>query len=142
MRCTACGTELIPGKKFCHGCGARAALECPGCGVAVAPEFRFCPDCGREIALAGVHDTAPPATDDSLARLSRHIPEGLAHKIRAAQGAIEGERKLVTVLFCDLADSTAMAEGLDPEEYHDLLDDYLELTFREIYRLEGIVNQL
>src|SRR5205823_12342934 len=29
---------------------------------------------------------------------------------------------------------------LDPEEYHDLLDQYLELAFREIYRLEGIVT--
>src|SRR5207244_5962588 len=68
------------------------------------------------------------------------MPETLAHKIRAAQAAIAGERKQVTVLFCDLAGSTAIAERLDPEEYHDVLDDYLALAFREIYRLEGIVT--
>ncbi|HTD27497.1 MAG TPA: adenylate/guanylate cyclase domain-containing protein, partial [Candidatus Elarobacter sp.] len=141
MRCTACGTELIAGKKFCHACGARAALSCRGCGATVSPDFRFCPDCGLEIGSAGVHDAPPPATDDPLARLSRHIPEGLADKIRSAQ-TIAGERKQVTVLFCDLAGSTAIAERLDPEEYHDLLDEYLELAFREIYRVEGIVNQI
>ena len=46
----------------------------------------------------------------------------------------------MTVLFCDLAGSTAIAERLDPEEYAELLDEYLELSFREIYRLEGIVT--
>src|SRR5439155_1181416 len=128
-------------KKFCHACGARAALSCRGCGATVSPDFRFCPDCGLEIGSAGVHDAPPPATDDPLARLSRHIPEGLADKIRSAQ-TIAGERKQVTVLFCDLAGSTAIAERLDPEEYHDLLDEYLELAFLEIYRVEGIVNQI
>ncbi len=142
VRCTNCGTELIAGKKFCHACGARAALACPGCGATVSPDFRFCPDCGLEIGSAGVHDAPLPATDDPLARLSSHIPEALAAKIRTAQHTIAGERKQVTVLFCDLAGSTAMAERLDPEEYGDLLDKYLELAFGEIYRFEGIVNHI
>ena len=109
MRCAACGTELIAGKKFCHACGTRVALTCRGCGATVSPDFRFCPDCGLEIGSAGVHDAPPPATDDALARLSRHIPETLADKIRTAQHTIAGERKQVTVLFCDLAGSTAIA---------------------------------
>src|SRR5205809_1577480 len=141
VRCTACGTELIAGKRFCHACGARVALTCRGCGATVSPAFRFCPDGGLEIGSAGVHDAPPPAADDPLARRSRHIPEALADKIRSAH-TIAGERKQVTVLFCDLAGSTAIAERLDPEEYHDLLDQYPELAFREIYRVEGIVNQI
>src|SRR5262245_10946349 len=113
MRCASCGAELLSGAKFCHVCGARAALACAGCGASISPEFRFCPECGREVA--------PAAGGGTLDRLSRSIPSDLAHKIRAAQGHIEGERKQVTVLFCDLAGSTAIAEQLDPEEYHDLL---------------------
>src|SRR5689334_14768869 len=140
MRCAQCGTELIVGKKFCHACGTRVALECPACGANVAPDFRFCPDCGRDLA-SGVHEIPPPVADP-LVRLSQSMPEGLARKIRAAQPSIEGERKQVTVLFCDLVGSTAIAEGLDPEEYGDLLDEYLALAFREIYRVEGIVNTL
>src|SRR3989454_3313253 len=90
---------------------------------------------------AAPHRAPPPATDASP-RLSRHIPSGLAHKIRATQAAIAGERKQVTVLFCDLVGSTAIAAGLDPEEYHDLLDRYLEIVCREVYRFEGIVTHL
>ncbi|HZP42885.1 MAG TPA: adenylate/guanylate cyclase domain-containing protein [Candidatus Binatia bacterium] len=140
MRCTACGAELIAGKQFCHACGARVAPRCAGCGATLEATFRFCPDCGLRVGDA-VHDTAPPASDDPLARLARWMPAALAERIRASRG-LEGERKQVTVLFCDLAGSTAIAERLDPEEYHELLDEYLELAFREIYRLDGIVNQL
>jgi len=87
VRCAACGTELIAGKKFCYACGARVALSCRGCGATVSPDFRFCPDCGLEIGSAGVHDATPPAADDPLVRLSRHIPEALADKIRARSRA-------------------------------------------------------
>jgi class 3 adenylate cyclase/tetratricopeptide (TPR) repeat protein len=77
-----------------------------------------------------------------MARMTRHIPRRLAEKIRASQGAGVGERKLVTVLFCDLVGSTALAERMDPEEYRDLLEEYLEVVFREIYLVEGVVNQM
>ncbi len=139
MRCAGCDTELIAGKKFCHVCGEKAPGECPNCGAAVAPDFRFCPDCGTSLTADGT--TAPitrtPPVDERL----RHLPEALAQKLRSASDAT-GERKRVTVLFCDLAGSTAIAENLDPEVFRDLLDRYLALTFQEISRFEGLVNQL
>ena len=153
MRCSRCGTELLPGKKFCVACGAPAQVPCSNCGAPVEPGWRFCPDCGRELAAEPAPSAnpsppvAPPAPpeaapgDARLSRLSRHIPESLAERIRAA-GAVAGERKRATVFFCDLVGSTALAERLDPEEYRDLLEQYLELVLGEIYRFEGIVNQL
>jgi class 3 adenylate cyclase/tetratricopeptide (TPR) repeat protein len=138
MQCGACGTELLPGARFCHSCGARAALTCAGCGASIGSEFRFCPECGREVAPP----TPAAAAGDARDRLGRQIPSELAHKIRAAQGHVEGERKQVTVLFCDLTGSTAIAEQLDPEDYHEILDQYLELAFAEVYRYDGIVNVL
>lgn len=145
VRCTNCGTELIPGKRFCHVCGTAVVITCARCGAVLQPEFRFCPDCGWRVSAGDEPEASPesvPSNGDQLARLKRHVPENLAQKIRASTGVVAGERKLVTVLFCDLAGSTAIAERLDPEDYHDLLEAYLEVTFREIYRFEGIVNQL
>jgi class 3 adenylate cyclase/tetratricopeptide (TPR) repeat protein len=46
------------------------------------------------------------------------------------------------VLFCDLVGSTAIAERLDPEEYHDLLQKYLSAAFPAVYRFDGVVNAL
>ncbi|MBI3784401.1 MAG: AAA family ATPase, partial [Deltaproteobacteria bacterium] len=142
MRCSNCQTELLPGKSFCHACGARTAMSCSNCGASVQPGFRFCPDCGTSMATEAVAEPEAPRPERSLSMLSRNIPEELAQKIRASKDSVEGERKQVTVLFCDLAGSTAMAERLDPEEYHDLLEQYLEIAFRAVYRYEGIVNQL
>ena len=143
MKCASCGTTLVAGKQFCHVCGARAPVECPRCGASVDPQFRFCPDCGAEVApSAGPAVAGLPAAEPLLSPAGPQMPDALVQKIRAARAEVAGERKIVTVLFCDLAGSTALAEGLDPEEYHDLLDEYLAIAFREIYRVEGIVNQL
>ena len=140
VRCASCNSELIEGKPFCPACGAAVSRRCGSCGAEVGAQFRFCTDCGKPLAAdAPPSPPPPPAADD---RLTRHIPAELARKIRDAGGGAAGERKLVTVLFCDLVGSTSIAERLDPEEYHDLLDEYLELAFREVYRVEGIVNQL
>jgi class 3 adenylate cyclase len=132
MRCRACGTTLLPGKSFCHACGARAIQACGHCGAEVEAGFKFCPDCGQPLAVDAPAAPAPPRSN---------VPEALAQKIRDAQG-MPGERKQVTVLFCDLAGSTAVASGLDPEVYREVLDQYVALAMHEIYRLEGIVNQL
>ena len=45
-------------------------------------------------------------------------------------------------MFCDLVGSTAIAERIDPEEYRDLLEQYMAIVFREVYRVEGIITQL
>lgn len=143
MRCTHCDTELIAGKRFCHACGTKAPGECPSCGAAVSPEFKFCPDCGTSLEANGAVPASPtptPAREAADTRL-RHLPEALADKLRNASSAA-GERKRVTVLFCDLAGSTAIAENLDPEVFREVLDRYLALTFEEISRFEGLVNQL
>ena len=133
MRCVNCSTELIPGKPFCHACGARAPILCTNCGNAIEPGFRFCPECGAPAPGSDATATAKPpvaAAPEPPPPLTPAIPETLAAKIRASQGAVAGERKLVTVMFCDLVGSTSIAERLDPEDYRDLLEEYMALVFR------------
>ncbi|MFQ5478862.1 MAG: AAA family ATPase [Candidatus Binatia bacterium] len=141
VRCANCGKELIPGKRFCHGCGKPATTDCPRCGQSIDPGFRYCPDCGASLGPVEEESSEAPA-GDRVSRLSQSMPADLADKIRASTRTIAGERKLVTVLFCDLVGSTSIAEGLDPEEYRDLLDGYLAVGLGEVYRVEGIVTQL
>src|SRR5882724_757432 len=54
---------------------------------------------------------------------------------------LQGERKLVTVLFCDLVNSTGLAERVGPEGMHSLLERFFALAVREVQRYEGTVNQ-
>ena len=156
MHCSSCGALLLEGKRFCHVCGAPAGASCPHCGSLVEADFAFCPDCGRQVGPgqpgAGPGPSARPGPEPPGAAAIRagepgprpDAPEPALSARPSAQpsGPIAGERKQVTVLFCDLAGSTAIAESMDPEDYRDLLDRYLKLAIREIDRMEGFVNQL
>jgi hypothetical protein len=79
----------------------------------------------------GPHDCAPLT----------YTPPHLAEKILTSRSALEGERKQVSVLFCDLTDSTPLAERLDPEAMHTLLNCFFVLALAAIHRYEGTINQ-
>ncbi len=70
-----------------------------------------------------------------------YTPRHLAEKILTSRNALEGERKLVTVLFADVSGFTAISEKLDPEDVHQLMDRAFEVMLGEVHRYEGTVNQ-
>ncbi len=61
--------------------------------------------------------------------------------IIGSRSALEGERKQVTVLFCDLASSTTIAERIGADAMHQVLEHFFELALAEVHRYEGTVNQ-
>ena len=71
---------------------------------------------------------------------SRWTPPHLAERIRAV-ALTEGERKTITALFADLKGSTALIEGLDPEEARAIIDPALQLMMDAVHRYEGYVAQ-
>ena len=79
------------------------------------------------------------ATDLRLPELLH--PRHIAEQILTSASAIEGERKQVSVLFCDLVESTALAARLGPEAMHALLNRFFELALDEVHRYEGTINQ-
>jgi class 3 adenylate cyclase/tetratricopeptide (TPR) repeat protein len=84
--------------------------------------------------------TTGPAKAQERVPLS-YTPRHLAEKILTSRAALEGERKQVTVLFCDLANNTALAERLGPEAMHTLLNQFFALALGEVHRYEGTINQ-
>ena len=69
-----------------------------------------------------------------------YTPPHLAERIRAA-AITDGERKTITALFADLKGSTALIEGLDPEEAQAIIDPALQLMMDAVHRYEGYVAQ-
>jgi class 3 adenylate cyclase/tetratricopeptide (TPR) repeat protein len=59
-----------------------------------------------------------------------------------SKGALEGERKQVTVLFADLKGSMELLADRDPEEARKLLDPVLVRMMEAVHRYEGVVNQV
>ncbi|HVT18278.1 MAG TPA: adenylate/guanylate cyclase domain-containing protein [Thermoanaerobaculia bacterium] len=88
--------------------------------------------------------TAEPARATPLphvASLPGYTPSHLTSQVLQSKTALEGERKQVTVLFCDLVGSTALAERLGPETMHLLLNRFFELALGEVHRYAGTINQ-
>ena len=84
---------------------------CAKCGF-LNPPFKFCGECGAPLGTASRPRELPAAESRAqLAPTEQVLPHG-------------AERRQLTVLFCDIVDSTAFTEKLDPEELRNLLEVY------------------
>ena len=132
MQCPRCQHENPAGTKFCGECAAPLTSVCDSCGAANPPENKFCGQCAAPLQRISVAKL--PAPDS-------YTPKHLADKILTSKAALEGERKQVTVLFCDIVDSSRLADRLDPEAMHEVMDRALRLMAEAVHRYEGTVNQ-
>ena len=83
-----------------------------------------------------------PTPEQPAARdLRVYTPKHLADKILQSRSALEGERKQVTVLFADVKGSMELAQQLDPEQWHAILERFFEILAEGVHRFEGTVNQ-
>src|SRR5215831_17023722 len=133
MLCPQCRFENRARVSFCEECGAILDVACASCGATVPAGRKFCGSCGQPLA-------AQPAAA-KFASPEAYTPRHLAEKILTSKAALEGERKQVTVLFCDIVDSSRLAERLDPEAMHEVMDRALRLMAEAVHRYEGTVNQ-
>ncbi|HEY9421031.1 MAG TPA: adenylate/guanylate cyclase domain-containing protein, partial [Thermoanaerobaculia bacterium] len=145
MKCAQCQFDNPPGMKFCGQCGAKLTPRCPRCGTENPPGFKFCGECGSSLS-AGEAAPPPPVPEPEPVQQSRpaaqdYTPAHLAAQVFQSKAALEGERKPVTVLFCDLVGSTTLAERLGPETMHFLLNRFFEMALGEVHRYEGTINQ-
>jgi class 3 adenylate cyclase/predicted ATPase len=134
MQCPRCQHENRPQAKFCEECAAPLARACSNCGTPLSPNAKFCPECA--------HPVAAGTTEPRFASPESYTPKHLAEKILTSKAALEGERKLVTVLFADLKGSMELLADRDPEEARKLLDPVLERMMEAVHRYEGTVNQV
>jgi class 3 adenylate cyclase len=102
------------------------------------PDSRFCNQCAAALVSgqAAAEAAAPPE------RAPRdYTPKHLADKILQSKSAPEGERKQVTVLFADVKGSMELAEQVDPEEWHRVMDRFFQILAEGVHRYEGTVDQ-
>ncbi len=134
--CPDCQRANPDDAAFCAGCGRKLALVCSACERENAADARFCNGCGRPLGEPA--PAAPPASERSP---RDYTPRHLAEKILNSKSALEGERKQVTVLFADVKGSMDLAEQVDPEEWHRILNRFFEIMADGVHRFEGTVNQ-
>jgi class 3 adenylate cyclase/tetratricopeptide (TPR) repeat protein len=140
MECPECQFDNPSGMKFCGQCGARLVRACSQCGTESPLGFKFCGECGSPLGASKAKGPTPVA-ESHPPPVQSYTPPHLAAQVLQSRSALEGERKQVTVLFCDLVGSTSLAERLGPETMHLLLNRFFELALSEVHRYEGTINQ-
>jgi class 3 adenylate cyclase/tetratricopeptide (TPR) repeat protein len=118
MHCPKCGTDNPVANKFCAECGAALSRRgCPQCGAESAPATKFCGACGSSLDAS----ISSPASENPPVQ----SPE------------VMGERRHLTILFCDLVGSVALAAQVDPEEWRATVADYQHAASEAITRFGG-----
>ena len=118
VRCVACQSELSEGARFCAACGAAQHVDCGACGASNPAGARFCSQCGTALREQPASDTWPdPATHTK-------------------------ERREMTVMFADLVGSTVISSGIDPEEFGEVIAQYVSTVEAVISDYGGHVAQV
>jgi class 3 adenylate cyclase/tetratricopeptide (TPR) repeat protein len=107
---------------------------CPNCGRENRDGARFCDNCGQPLGAAA----APPAPASNLAA---HTPAHLARRILQERGSMQGERRIVTVLFADAVGSTAYGERTDAEHVYAVVQRAVAIMMDAVHRYEGAITQ-
>jgi class 3 adenylate cyclase/tetratricopeptide (TPR) repeat protein len=139
MVCADCGTRNSPQAQFCGNCGAPLSARCAACGVTVARSSRFCESCGADLHFGRLYETS--GNRETIAA-PVNPPQHLAKRLIESRAAIEGERKLITVLFADMKGSTSLIQDLDPEQVEERLRPTLQIMIDAVHRYEGTVNRI
>ena len=111
MQCLSCQSEVPAGARFCVECGALMKFVCSSCGSANSVDARFCAQCGTRL----------PVPEPSTRRPNR------------------GERRQLSVMFCDLIGSTDLSSRLDPEDLGEVIKSYQRGVAAIIARFDGFI---
>lgn len=124
MECPSCRATLPQGGKFCMECGSPLPRACSACGKLIPAAAKFCPECGASLTS----EATWPGRDDPTATDQPTPPQ-----------ASSAERRELTVMFCDLVGSTAVAARIDPEDLREVLSAYHNSVAETVKRFDGYV---
>src|SRR6266571_5581545 len=144
MRCASCGFENPEGVKFCHECGVPLKNRCPSCGVENPLQAKFCGECGTPLTATqtGKRGNGETAKREKAKGSKGKQPlQTLDSRLRTLDSSREAERRQLTVMFCDLVDSTALSAQLDPEELREVVRAYQETCTAVIQCYDGHIAQ-
>lgn len=117
-------------------------MNCPKCQLEIPENAKFCNECGHNLTSASRVIPQALSFDEKLEKIQRYLPKGLTEKILSQRDKIEGERKQVTVIFCDMVGFLPLVERLGSEESYSVMDQVYEILIHNVHNFEGIVNEM
>ena len=143
MNCPNCEGQNPYIAKFCMYCGHPLVTACPNCQYENVHYAKYCIECGHSMGQK-VPITTRQQPDIQENTLQKFIPKEYAEKLENVRKVqtMKGERRIVSILFCDVKGSTSIAEQLDPEEWAEIMNQAFEYLISPIYTYEGTLARL
>lgn len=142
MKCPQCQVENPEDSIFCFDCGVRIELKCPECHKYLPIGAKFCNKCGHDLRKPKEAPLKDISFDQKLNKIQKYLPKGLVGKILSQRDRIEGERKHVTVMFCDMKGFTYLSELLGMEDCYAIMDKVYEILIQKVHDYGGVVNEM
>ena len=102
MQCPNCQFQNPEGSNFCLDCGKKLEQKCPQCENCRLTGAKFCNKCGQNLTNNPSASLKEISLEEKFDRIQRYLPAGLIKKILSQKKKIEGERRQVTIMFCDM----------------------------------------
>src|SRR3989339_145184 len=142
MKCSKCGFENADSLNFCNECGQKITIACPSCQANNQPGSKFCGDCGHDLTQPSPAIPKEISFDEKIAKIQKYLPSGIIEKVLSQRDKIEGEKRQVTVMFCDMKGFTPLSEQLGPETMYAMMDEIYEILIHKVHEYEGTVNEM
>ena len=133
IQCPKCGFENAKLASYCTTCGAQLKLRCPECGAIIENGAVFCPQCGMRLSVQTHPDLS---ISQKVDHLSNHLAESLLPQLDPY------ERRVVTILFADIAGYSTLAERIDPEKLAEIMSDAYPCLLEPIREFDGSIIQV
>jgi class 3 adenylate cyclase/tetratricopeptide (TPR) repeat protein len=117
-------------------------MKCPECKTGNLDGAKFCNECGRKLSPTVRLPTQRSSYDEKFKKVQRYLPAGLTEKILEHRDKIEGERRQITVMFCDMEGFTKFVEIIGPEEAFVIMDRIYEILIHKVHDFGGTVNEM
>ena len=117
-------------------------MNCPECHLENPEGADSCYGCGHNFQLTSKATSQVISFDEKLEKIQRYLPEGIIEKILNQKYKIEGERKQVTVMFCDMEGFTYLVDKLGPEAAYQIMDQVYEILIHNVHNFYGTVNEM
>ncbi len=133
MQCPKCGFAISDQAIYCPNCGAQIKVTCPKCGAMTQAGATFCSQCGHRLGSPiNIHIAAQRENDKSTLKTSVSL-----------QPSIDPyERRVVTILFADIAGYSGISEKIDPEYLADIMRDAYPCLLEPIRKYDGLIVQV
>jgi class 3 adenylate cyclase/predicted ATPase len=136
MDCPSCGSANPEGTKVCGDCGAPLPVRCAVCGAENPSGKRFCGDCGAALTPTGGVRASAAAQASTPS-----VPQVAEPSALPPPPSSSAERRQLTVMFCDLVGSTALAAQLDPEDLGEIIAAYRDGVATIVRKYGGTISR-